>query len=304
MKQTNKQTNSKLIHLCSPTRDFSLLRIHQHRITIRIMHHSQQFMIRNQPLLHQFSISTRKTVPISVISNTIQIFSLPLILPFFAYMWTLTPCDKLHLLVLCMQRKHQTSLHRHHERAVQSRHYQNPFRVLHQSLRTYHLNFRKTRRSSSRLQRSHAAARSQIPQFHTAIARSAQNVLLIRCEGDMIDVTAMSTQHFQRFPALQSMYAAIHPFLAALPHRPVVRGRTDLLRAGVEAETRHTGLVNLAKSTQQTARRHTPHFDRSFQISRRQKLAIAAERQAQHALRVGHQFLLPFTAGKTKTCFW
>ena len=126
----------------------------------------------------------------------------------FPYMWTLTPRNELHLLVLRVQREHQSSLHRHHERAVQSRHHKQPFRVLHQSLRANHLDFRETRRSTCRLQRPHAAARPQIPQLHTAIARRAQNVLLVRREGHVIDVTAVSAQHFERFPAFQSVHAA------------------------------------------------------------------------------------------------
>ena len=219
-------------------------------------------------------------------------------------MRTLAPRNELHLLILRVQRKHQSSLHRHHERAVQSRHHQNPFRVLHQSLRADHLNLRETRRSTRRLQRPHAAARPQIPQLHAAIARRAQHVLLVRREGHVIDVAAMTTQHFQRFPAFQPVHAAIDASPLALPHRPVVRRRADLLRAGVEAERRHAGLVDLAEAAQQAARRHAPHFDRPRQIAGRQELAVAAEGEAQNALRVGHELLLRFTAGRTKTCFW
>lgn len=151
----------------------------------------------------------------------------------FPYMWTLTPRNELHLLVLRVQREHQSSLHRHHERAVQSRHHKQPFRVLHQSLRANHLDFRETRRSTCRLQRPHAAARPQIPQLHTAIARRAQNVLLVRREGHVIDVTAVSAQHFERFPAFQSVHAAFDaffdpstaPFRRTTPSRSAGRSR-------------------------------------------------------------------------------
>ena len=151
----------------------------------------------------------------------------------FPYMWTLTPRNELHLLVLRVQREHQSSLHRHHERAVQSRHYKQPFRVLHQSLRANHLDFRETRRSTCRLQRPHAAARPQIPQLHTPVARRAQNVLLVRREGHVIDVTAVSAQHFERFPAFQSVHAAFDaffdpstaPFRRTTPSRSAGRSR-------------------------------------------------------------------------------
>lgn len=151
----------------------------------------------------------------------------------FPYMWTLTPRNELHLLVLRVQREHQSSLHRHHERAVQSRHHKQPFRVLHQSLRANHLDFRETRRSTCRLQRPHAAARPQIPQLHTPVARRAQNVLLVRREGHVIDVTAVSAQHFERFPAFQSVHAAFDaffdpstaPFRRTTPSRSAGRSR-------------------------------------------------------------------------------